>query len=136
MRGIIKTRMIYSFTPGKMAKIQNTDEGVKQWDFYLLVMGMQNGTATLASQVRLVVKNLPENAGGIRDSGLIPGSGRSPEEGHDNSLQYSCLENPMERRALWATVHTVQSDMTEATQQAQLLLKTVWQFLSKLTILL
>ena len=107
--------MIYSFTPGKMAKIQNTDEGVKQWDFYLLVMGMYNGTATLASQVRLVVKNLLANAGDIRDSGSIPGSGRSPEEGHDNSLQYSCLENPMERRAWWATVHMVQSDMTEAT---------------------
>ena len=41
-------------------------------------------------------KNLPANAGGIRDVGLIPGSGRSLGGGHGNPLQYSCLENPME----------------------------------------
>ena len=44
----------------------------------------------------LVVKNLPANAGDIRDMGSIPGSGRSPGEGHGNPFQYSCLENPME----------------------------------------
>ena len=44
----------------------------------------------------LVVKNLPANAGDIRDSGSIPGSERSPGEGHGNPLQYSCVENPME----------------------------------------
>ena len=48
-----------------------------------------------ASQVALVVKNLPENAGDLRDVGLIPGSGRSPGEGNGNPLQYPCLENPM-----------------------------------------
>ena len=53
----------------------------------------------------LVVKNLPANAGDIRDSGSIPGSGRFPGEGHGNPLQYSCLENPMDRGAWWATVH-------------------------------
>ena len=47
-----------------------------------------------ASQVVLVVRNLPINAGDIRDADLIPGSGRSPGGGHDSSLQYSCLENP------------------------------------------
>ena len=52
-----------------------------------------------ASQVVLVVKNPPANAGDIRDVGSIPGPGRSPGEGHDNSLQHSCLENPMERGA-------------------------------------
>ena len=46
--------------------------------------------------VVLVVKNLPANAGDIRDAGLIPGSGRSPGGGQGNALQYSCLENPME----------------------------------------
>ena len=51
-----------------------------------------------ASQVALVVKNLPANAGDIRDSGWIPGLGRSPEGGHGNPLQYSCLENPMDRK--------------------------------------
>ena len=51
-----------------------------------------------------MVKNLPANAGDIRDRGLIPGSGRSPGEGNDNLLQYSCLEKPMDRRAWSATV--------------------------------
>ena len=56
------------------------------------------------------------NAGDIRDVGLIPGSGRSPGGQHDNSLQYSCLENPMDRGAWQVTVHRVaESDMTEAT---------------------
>ena len=55
----------------------------------------------------LVVKNLPANAGDIRDTDSIPGSGRSPGGGHGSPLQYSCLENPMERGAWWATVHVV-----------------------------
>ena len=54
-----------------------------------------------ASQVALVVKNLPSDAGNIRDMGSIPGLGRSPGGGHGNPLQYSCLENPMDRRAQW-----------------------------------
>ena len=49
------------------------------------------------------------NAG---DLGLIPRSGRSPGEGHDNPLQYSCLENPMDRGACWATVHGVTKNQT------------------------
>ena len=57
------------------------------------------------SQVGLVVKNLPANAGDSRDAGSIPGSGRSPGEGNGNSLQPSCLENPMARGAWQATVH-------------------------------
>ena len=48
----------------------------------------------------LVVKSPPANAGVLRDVGLIPGSGRSPGGGHGNLLQYSCLENPMDRGAL------------------------------------
>ena len=47
-----------------------------------------------ASQVVLVIKNLPVNAGDVRDRGLIPGLGRSPRGGNGNPLQYSCLENP------------------------------------------
>ena len=54
-----------------------------------------------------MVKNLPANAEDIRDVGLIPGSGRSPGEGHGNPPQYSCLENPMDRGAWQATVHRV-----------------------------
>ena len=55
----------------------------------------------------IVVKNLPANAEGIRDVGSVPGSGRSPGGGHGNPLQYSCLENPMDRGAWQATVHGV-----------------------------
>ena len=50
------------------------------------------------------MKNLPANAG---DMGSIPGLGRSPGEENDNSFQYSCLGNPMDRGASWATVHGV-----------------------------
>ena len=62
-----------------------------------------------------MVKNRPANAGGARDAGLIPGSERSPGEGNSNPLQYSCLENPMDREAWQAAVHRVaELDMTEA----------------------
>jgi len=63
--------------------------------------------AAWASQVVLVVKNLPANAGDIRNAGSIPGLGRFPAGGHDSPLQYSCLENPMDRGTWWATVHMV-----------------------------
>ena len=53
-----------------------------------------------ASQVALVVKNPPANAGDIRDEGSTPGLGRSPGGGHGNPLQYSCLENPHGQRSL------------------------------------
>jgi len=58
-------------------------------------------------EVALVVENLPANAGDIRDARSIPGSGRSPGEGHGNPLQYSCLENPMDKGVQWAMVHRV-----------------------------
>ena len=54
----------------------------------------------------LVLKN-PANAADIKDMSLIPEPGRSPGGGHGNPLQYSCLENPMDRRAWWATVHGI-----------------------------
>ena len=60
-----------------------------------------------AFQVVLVVKNPPANAGDIREVGLIPGSGRSPGGGNGTPLQYSCLENPMDRGDWRATVHSV-----------------------------
>ena len=64
-------------------------------------------------QVRLVVKNPPANAGDVRDVGSIPGSGRSPGGGHGNPLQYSGLENPMDRGAWQATVHWVVKSQTQ-----------------------
>ena len=62
----------------------------------LLCQGFPGGT---------MVKNWPANAGNARDMGSIPGLGRSPGEGNGNPLQYSCLENPMDRGAWWATTH-------------------------------
>ena len=70
-------------------------------------MGFPGGT---------VVKNPPADAGGTEDSGsMIPGSERSPGGGHSNPLQYSCLENPMDRGAWQTTLHGghKESDMTD-----------------------
>ena len=65
-----------------------------------------------ASQVTLVVKNLPAKAGDIRDWGLVPRLGRSPGGGNGNPLQYSCLENPIDRGTWRATVHGVTKSWT------------------------
>ena len=63
-----------------------------------------------------MVKNLPANAGDVRDMGLIPGLGRYPRDGNGNPLQDSCLENSMKRGTWQATVHDVtESDTTEVT---------------------
>ena len=71
----------------------------------------------LYTQVVLVVKNLTADEGDVRDAGSIPGSGQSPGGGHNTTLQYSCLENPMDRGAWGASVHRVaESDTTEAAQ--------------------
>ena len=74
---------------------------------------------TWASQVVLEIKNLPAKAGDVRDLGSIPGSGRSPQGGYGNPLQYSCLENLNNKGAWQAMVHRVvksrirlKSDMT------------------------
>ena len=65
-----------------------------------------------ASQVVLMVKNPPANAGDVKDTGSVPGSGRFPVGRHGNPLQYSCLENPMDRGAWWAMVHRVAQSQT------------------------
>ena len=64
------------------------------------------------SQVAVAVKNLPANAGDIRDAGLIAGLGRSPGGGNGNPLQDSCLDSPMDRGAWQATVHRVGKNQT------------------------
>ena len=64
----------------------------------------------------LMVKNPPANAGDIGDMGSIPGLGKSPGGGHGNPLQYSCLENPMDRGAWWATVYRVTNIQTQLKQ--------------------
>ena len=66
-----------------------------------------------ASHVALVVKNPSANAGEARDLGSIPGLGRFPGGGHGNPLQYSCLENSMDRGAWQATIHRVTQSRTQ-----------------------
>ena len=61
-----------------------------------------------ASQVALIVKNQPANVGEAKDVGSIPGSGRSLAVGNGNPLQYSCLENSMDRGTWWVIVHGVE----------------------------
>ena len=68
-----------------------------------MAQGFPDGTA---------VKNVPADAGDASETGLIPETGRSPRGGNGNPLQYSCLENPMDRRAWWATVHEVTKSQT------------------------
>ena len=82
------------------------------WFICISVMNFSTGgEIPLVSTGGSVVENLPANAG---DLGLIPGSGRCSGEGHGNPLQYSCLENPVDRGAWQATVPGVaESDMTE-----------------------
>ena len=63
-----------------------------------------------------MVKKLPDNEGDIRDRGSIPGSGRSPGGGHGNPLEYSCLENPMDRGVWWATGHRVAKSQTRVSK--------------------
>ena len=67
-----------------------------------------------------MVKNPPASAGDARDTGSIPGSGRSPEGGNGNPLQYSCLENPMNRGARWAAVHRVTKSQTQLSKSARI----------------
>ena len=60
-----------------------------------------------------MLKNLPANAGDVRDTGFISGLRRSPGGGHSNPLQYSCLENPMDKGDWQATVHSVTKSQTQ-----------------------
>ena len=61
----------------------------------------------------LVVKNPSANAADATEAGSIPGLGRSPGGGNGNPLQYSCVENPMDRGAWWATVHGTAESQTQ-----------------------
>ena len=83
--------------------------------------------------VAVVVNNSPANAGGIRDAGSIPGSGRSPGGWQGNPLQYFCLENPTDRGAWWATVHSVtELDTTEETWHTRTCIYSIYMYISYL----
>ena len=104
------------------------------WYFwYFIIRNLES--FTWASQVALVVKNPPDNAGDIRDETSIPESGRSPGEGHGNPLQYSCLENIMSRGAWLAVVYWVAKSWIWLKQQQHththtlsLSLSLIWAF--------
>ena len=74
------------------------DENLKPFSLIVFLIRIMKSSG--ASQVVLVVKNLPANAGDVRDMGSIPGLGRSSVGEHGTPLQYSCLENPPEQRSL------------------------------------
>ena len=82
-------------------------------DFKLSIWDFPGGPGGLPTW--LSGKESTYNAG-ITDNSLIPGLGRSPEGGHDNPLQYSCLENPIDRRAWQATVHRITKSWTQLEQ--------------------
>ena len=75
-----------------------------------------------------VVKNLPANAGDARHVSSIPESGRSPGGGNGNPLQYSCLENPMDRGVWWDTVHEVEECQTRLSTHVHVRTHTHTQF--------
>ena len=81
------------------------------WGYYLAY----SATYLRVSQVALVVKNLPANAGNRKDMGLIPGLGRSSGGGRGNPLQFSCLENPMDRGAWQGHKELNTTEATEPT---------------------
>ena len=89
-------------------------------------LAMAENTQFLSLQVReplgfpggAVARNPPANAGDTRDAGSTPGLGRSPGVGNSNPLQFSCLKNPLDRGAWWATVHRVAKSWTQLSDGA------------------
>ena len=75
--------------------------------FFLKTWILRNMYVYIFGLLSVIVKNLPDNAGDSRDMGLHPGSGRFPGGGNGNPLLYSCLRNPMDRRAWQVTVHGI-----------------------------
>ena len=91
----------------KASMLQSMGSQRVKYDWALNWTELNNKPQLGASQVVLVVKNLPATAGDLKDKGLILGSGRSPGGGHGYPLQYYYLENSMDRRAWWAIAHRV-----------------------------
>jgi len=111
-----KERHIPSLTTICCSHFSITKSGIMLWIQIFILFSVYIKWRAFVLSLVLVVKNLPANAGDEREVGSISGSGRSPEVGNDNPLQYSCLENPMDRGAWWAIVYGVtESYKTEAT---------------------
>ena len=82
----------------------------------MALMDISRYYSVQAFRLVLVIKNPSANAGDSRDASSIPGLGRSPGEGTGNPFRYSCLENPMDRDAWWATVHRVTKCLIQLNQ--------------------
>ena len=82
------------------------------YNYLHIYLGFPGGTSGKKKKNKKT-KNPPTNAGDIKDTGSIPGSGRTPGGGHGNPLQYACLENPMDRGARRNTVHRVAKSETQ-----------------------
>ena len=107
------------------------DESERQdsgWDHFLLVFtwNWTDLCYSRVSQVALVVKNLPANAGDVKGTGSIPGSERFPGGGNGSPPQYSCVENPMDRGAWWATIHRVTKSRTRLKQLSMYMSQSRW----------
>ena len=103
LRELVMDREAWSAVIHGVAKSQTRLSDWTEWTELPFYWGFPGDT---------VVKNIPANAGDIRDAGSIPGSGIYPGGGNGNPLQYSCLENPMYRGAWWPTVHGVTNSWT------------------------
>ena len=109
VRGVSLEPVIQSDVSQKEKQISHINMyiwNLEKWYWWTYLQGSSRDTG--ASQVVVVVKNMPSSAADVRDTGSIPGAGRSAGGGHGNPLQYSGLENPMDRGAWWATVHALQ----------------------------
>ena len=104
--GILQTRILEWVTiPSSRASSQPRDQTQVSFIAAELI--------TTEGKPREIIENQPANVGGVMDVGLIPGLGRCPGGGHGNPLQYSCLENPMDRGAWRATVHRITKSRTQ-----------------------
>ena len=110
----------------KLSKFEDLLHNNIKWQFHLKILTSQIWVQNLKSSCKsfpqsfpfwaswaLGVKNSLANAGDIRDTDLIPGLGISPGGGQGHPLQYSCLENPLDRGSWWATVHGVAKSQTQ-----------------------
>ena len=102
----------------KQKLLNGLKPGMRTLDLYFsqIIMATEEERMVGASQLALVVKNPPANAGDIRDTSSIPGLGRSSGAGRGNTLQYSCLQNPMDRGAWQATVPRIAKSWTQLKQ--------------------
>ena len=125
VHGVAKSRSNFTFflsvvpfgegngNPPQCSCLENPMDREAWW---AVVYGVEKSRTRLSdfafTMVALMVKNPPATAGDIKEASSIPGSRRSPGEGHGNPLQCSCLENPMNRGAWWAIVHRVTKSWT------------------------